>query len=326
MILGHQKQWQFLKESFRVNKIFHAYLFVGEPCLGKRKVAKEFIKLLNCQNLTLNETLSAEPCQNCRSCKDIQKEIAPDLILIEPKNKEIQIIQIRELSRRLSFKSYSAPYKAVIIDKAHLMNKEAQNCLLKILEEPRGKTVLILLSEHFQMLLPAILSRVQKIKFQLVSSTTIKNYLKNKGAKEELAFQLSVLSQGRPGIAIDFFKNKEKFEIWKSQQKEVLAIIIAQKFLHSRFQYLKNSTFFLEHPREALIILLRYFREILLFKINVSISEIDKNFIQSLPLQANIYSFKKLKKILNTIQDINFLLSTTNINSKLALEVLMLEL
>lgn len=326
MILGHQKQWQFLKKSVEIKKIFHAYLFVGEPSLGKKKVAKEFIKLLNCQNLIFNKALDIEPCQNCHSCKEIQRKIAPDLILIEPKNKEIQISQIRELGRKLSFSPYSAPYKMVIIDKAHLMNREAQNCLLKTLEEPRGKVVLILLSEQPQKLFLTILSRVQKIKFQPVSLKIIENYLKNKGLEEELAFQFSILSQGRPGIAINFFKNKEKFRIWKEKQKEVLTIINDKKSLHSRLQYLKTSTFFLEHPKETLTILLNYFREILLFKNNILIPSLYKNFIKNFSFQANLYSFKKLKKILNTIENMNFLLSTTNISPKLALEILILEI
>lgn len=326
MLIGHQKQWQFLKKSAEINKIFHAYLFIGESSLGKKKIAKEFIKLLNCQNSTLNGSLNISPCQNCRSCKDVQKEIHPDLILIKPKKKEIQITQIRELVRKLSFNPYSASYKMVIIDKAHLMNKESQNCLLKTLEEPRGKTVLILLTEHPQKLFLTILSRVQKIKFQSVSLKEIKNYLKNKGANEELASQLSMFSQGKPGIAIDFFRDKEKFEIWKKEQKEVLAIIIDKKTLYSRLQYLKNSTFFLEYPKEALTILLNYFREILLFKNNILIPNIYKNFIKSFSVQVNIYSFKRLKKILNTIEDMNFLLSTTNVNPKLALEMLILEI
>ena len=326
MILGHQKQWQFLKDSIKTNKTFHAYLFIGESSLGKRKVAKEFIKLLNCQNSTFNKALSIESCQNCRSCKAIQKEIHPDLILIEPKNKKIHIAQIRELSRKLSFKPYSAAYKAVIIDKAHLMNKEAQNCLLKTLEEPREKAILILLSEHSRILFPTILSRVQKIKFQPVSQKEIKNYFKDRGAEEKLAFQLSIFSQGKPGIAINFFKDKEKFEIWEKEQKEVLAIITDKKTLYSRLQYLKNSTFFLEHPKEALTILLNYFREILLFKSNAPIPNLYRNFTQNFSGQANIYSFKKLKKILNTIESMNFLLSTTNVNSKLALEMVIIEI
>jgi len=88
MLIGHQKIWQFLKKAIEMDKLSHAYLFFGEESLGKRKLAKEFIKLLNCQN-------SDKPCQTCHSCQDIEKEVHPDLILIEPKKKEIQIAQIR---------------------------------------------------------------------------------------------------------------------------------------------------------------------------------------------------------------------------------------
>ncbi len=325
MILGHQKQWQFLKASIKLKKISHAYLFIGEQSLGKKTIAKEFIKILYCQKFKLKQNSNLKSCQNCRLCKDIQKEIHPDLMIVKPENGEIYIKQIREINQKLLLKSYLAPFKTVIIEEAHLMNQEAQNCFLKTLEEPKSKSILFLLTKYPQILLPTILSRVQKIKFQIVDIEKIKNYLINQGANEELANQLSIISQGKPGIAINFLQNKEKFETWKKKQKEILKII-NYKNIYSRFQYLKTSKFFLNNPVEVLDILLNYFREILLLKNNVLISGIYKNFVSDFQSQINIYSVQKLKKILKQIEYIKFLISNTNVNSKLALEMIMIEI
>ena len=73
MIIGHQKQWQFLKNSYKTDKLSHAYLFYGPTGLGKKKLAVEFVKFLNCENTSDNK-----PCNICRACIDIEKGIYPD--------------------------------------------------------------------------------------------------------------------------------------------------------------------------------------------------------------------------------------------------------
>src|SRR4030042_1240940 len=146
MIIGHQKQWQFLKRSAEIGRLSHAYLFSGQAHLGKRKLAEEFIKFLNCPKK------ENSPCQNCWACKALEKEIHPDLISIKPINKEIKIFQIRQLQKSLFLKPHSSFFKSVIIEEAEKMNQEAQSCLLKTLEEPSGNTLLFLITERPQML------------------------------------------------------------------------------------------------------------------------------------------------------------------------------
>ncbi len=136
-IIGHQKQQQFLKTIVESNNIPHALLFSGQNKLGKKTVALGLISSL------FREKLSNHP----------------DFILVEPKARyskserssvqgKIQISQIRDLNWRLSLKPIRAPLFGVIIDKAHLMTKEAQNCFLKTLEEPKSRTLLILNTEY----------------------------------------------------------------------------------------------------------------------------------------------------------------------------------
>lgn len=295
MLIGHQKQWQFLKKAIELEKISRTFLFFGEEKLGKKTLALEFIKSAFGQ--------------------DIREKAHPDFILIEPSRQGggvgIQIAQIRDLIWRLSLKPFSAPFKAAIIDQAHLMNKEAQNCFLKTLEEPRGDTLLILITEYPKVLLPTILSRVEAIRFLPVPLKEIEAFLRNQELSEAEIQELSSLSLGRPGRVIDFYREPRKRENQKEKIKEVIKLNNSR--LSFRFQYAKELSREPQNLKEILDIWLRYFRELLL-------SNLKGEAV------SNNYSLNKLKNILRVIQNTKFLISTTNVNPRLALETLMLEL
>lgn len=340
MILGHQKQWNFLKKSAELGQIPHAFLFFGQEQLGKKKIAIEFIKLLNCQDNSTNE----KPCQVCYSCQGIEKLQHPDLLFIEPRGKEIQISQIRNLSRRLFLRPFQSFFKTAILNQAHLMNQNAQAALLKTLEEPKGNTVLILVTEYPEMLSSTILSRVQKIKFHPVKREEIKSYLSQKGLAQEDIRAILSFSLGRPGAVVDLL-NEERLENKRQELTNLIKIISSDSNLASRFQFVKRisqkaqklsdekktsslsseaSDFSLRSELiEILESWLRYFREFLLLKVGVLPSS------ESCPEFQKIlkkYSISKIKEIIKTIQKISFFLSTTNVNSKSALEIIMLEL
>ncbi len=246
---GHQKQWQFLKKSAELGRLPHALLFYGQKGLGKKALAIEFSKFL-------------------------VKEISPpDFILIEPQGKEIQIAQIRSLIQGLYLKPYLADFKIAVLNKAHLMTQESQNCFLKFLEEPTDKTYLILITEYPAMLLPTILSRVQKIRF-----------FPEKGFEDE-------------------------------ENKELISdlIKISESDLAFRFKYAKDVP--TENLKEILDTWLRYFRKIFINRLS---GQEVKDF--------NAYSLSKIKEIIRHIQSTKFLLSTTNVNPKLALEILLMKI
>ncbi len=306
MILGHQKQQQFLKKSAELDKISHAYLFHGPGKLGKKTIALEFIKLLNCQN-------DFRPCGTCRSCQDIQKNVSPDLTIIEPDGAEIKINQIKKLQQNLSLCSYQAKFKAAIINKAECMNQEAQNCFLKTLEEPSGKTVLILITEHSEALLPTILSRVEKIKFSLLPISKIENYLQEK--RVEAAEEIALISEGRPRVALELSAHPELLVRQKQKMKELERLISGN--IAFRFQYAKTMAQAPQELPEILDIWNRCFRNALLAKLEV------KGFSST---NFKNYSVIRLKNILKTLQSIKNLLANTNVNPRLALEMLMIEL
>ena len=315
-LIGHKKQWQFLKKSFELGKIPHGLLFQGEEKLGKRTFALEFIKLVNCQN---NE-ITARPCQKCLSCQEIEKGTHPDFILIEPPKKGIQIFQIRDLSLKLASKPSLASFKSAIINQAHLMTREAQSCFLKTLEEPKGKTILILITEYPERLLPTILSRVQRIKFYPVKKAEIKNYLISRGFSERKAEELTAISLGKPGWPIECL-DPTKLRDWEQKISDLIKICSSP--FAFRFQYLKDLSLESSNLRETLEIWLTYFRKALISTIN---NQPASPAGGPSTINQSKYSLLRLKKILERIEDTIFYISTTNVNPRLALEVLFLEL
>jgi len=273
MIIGHQKQWQFLKKISESGNIPHAFLFAGQERIGKKKVAFEWVSEI---------------------FKEEIGSIHPDFTIVEPEGKEIQISQIKELIKGLSLKPYSAPIKVALIDNAHLMNAEAQSCLLKTLEEPKGDTLLILVSDQPSALLPTIISRLQTVKFYPVP----------KGEMKGLGESLGIYA-GSPGMALDFAKDPEKKINFEKKIKEIEEI--SKSDLCQRFEYAKQIA---EDPtdiREVLKIWMSYFRNILLKRI----SEGGK--------------LGKIKNILKSLQEADYLTSKTNVNARLLLETLMIE-
>lgn len=288
--IGHQKQREFLKKTIQKGTFSHAYLFSGQEKLGKKKIALETVSLL----LGI----------------DTEKQ-HPDLMIIEPSEGEIKIGQIRDLIFWLSLKPYSGQFKGAIIDSAQLMNKDAQTALLKTLEEPKGRTVLILISENSEHLLPAILSRVQTIKFYPIKNEEIKKYLKSQNTSENKIEEIAKISLGRPGVAVEYILDPKKLEFFEEKIKELNKI--SKSELSFRFQFAKDLSENLQEIKETLDAWTIYFRGTLMEKI-----------ISSKP-GSDILGIKKLRKILSLIQSTKFLILTTNASARLALETLMLE-
>ncbi|MBZ9573009.1 hypothetical protein KJA17_02425 [Patescibacteria group bacterium] len=325
MIIGHKTQWEFLERIAKTQRVPQAMLFSGQNSLGKQRVALEFVKLLNCETPLQNfKGGQKRPCGECFSCKNIEKERYPDLSIVRPQKREIQISQIRALQNTLNLGSQISSTKSVIIETAEALNTPAQNCLLKTLEEPKGKTLLILISSQPEMLLPTIISRTQILKFYPLSSSEMEEHFKGK-APQVFLEKLIFLSAGLPGKAIDFLKDPEKLN------SEIRRYQLIQKILDSklsqRFSYLKKlfpEEDFAVNLGSFLEILIRYLRQALLKKLQVG-KNYPKSFIGFSKSLQNYHPIK-LKKMIEISENLRFLISQTNINPKLALENLMLYL
>jgi DNA polymerase-3 subunit delta' len=183
----------------RSGSIPHALLFTGIDGIGKKKTALAFAMALNCRTAAGRRSVqgeSVEPCGACRPCKKIAAGHHPDVITVEPERFRIRISAIRDLGNTLAVKPYEALQRVVIIDQAQAMNPQAGNALLKLLEEPPAKTLLILIAVNTYSLLPTIVSRCQQVGFKPIPDQVLAAYLEKKGMPPEKAAILGKLANG----------------------------------------------------------------------------------------------------------------------------------
>ncbi len=314
MVIGHQKQWDFLISNLKSGRLGHSYLFSGQDELGKKRFALDFAKIICCQNKT-----DGDDCQNCRL---IGQEKHPDVLMVKTKEdkSEIEISQIREVQRFLSLKPYYGTFKIVIIDGAEKMNNEAQSCFLKTLEEPKGNTLLILICSKVNILLPTILSRCQIVKFFPVSKNELKNFLASMGVSENKAGELAKISDGKPGRALMIAENPKILEQEQKIFKDIIGVCGAD--LATKFRYAKEVS---ENSfKEVVSGIERYFRYVLLLKTNINVFK-GNGYLPEPSEKIRSYSISKIKEIIKLAESVKMRLLTTNANPKLSLEILLLE-
>jgi len=312
MVIGHERILEFLEGSIKNKRLAHAYLFTGPACLGKRTVALEFIRML--------------------VGNEIDKAVHPDISIIEPKTVEkeeirkesgITIKQAREIQHQMSMFPYQADYKIALIDQAEKMSIEAANCLLKTLEEPTGKAILILVTASPKKLLPTIISRCQLVNFLPVRAEEIeKKIIQKFRSRTSKLKQIIRLANGRPGLAINYLKNPELLD----EQNKIISQLekLLRSDLNERYQYVEQMAKDAPMARQILNYWLFWFRDLFLLTVGCSDLVIHPEAIQY--QKSYSFSLAKLKKIIETIKKTDWLLTNPSINARLALEVLMLEL
>lgn len=168
------------------------YIFFGQESQGKRIAAIDIVKQANC----LDDQV--EPCASCRA---IDQGNSPDLLIVEPDGASIGIDQVRDLHESLILTPYRADsQRFVIIDKAELLTTEAQNALLKLIEEPPPRTSVILVTSQLEGLLPTVRSRGRAIYFPPLATAEIEKWLGEQG-QAKLAAEIAPLAEGAPGLA-----------------------------------------------------------------------------------------------------------------------------
>lgn len=173
-ILGNDKIKKNLEETINTETVSHSYLFMGPEGIGKKKIAIEFAKMILCLS-------DNKPCNNCSSCIKFDGGNNPDFRLIEPDGNSIKIAQIREMQERIYEKPIISNKKVFIINDSDKMTEEAQNSLLKTLEEPPEYAVIILIASSESKMLNTIKSRCLKVGFTEIPKEQIREYiLKNK--------------------------------------------------------------------------------------------------------------------------------------------------
>jgi len=174
----------------------HAYLFAGPGQIGKTTLARVFAMALNCPH-------DPAPCGQCRACSLIAKDAHPDVTIVEAEGTTLKIDQVRALQQALALRPYEARYRVAILRRFHDANPNAQDALLKTLEEPTSNTVLILTANSADDLLPTIVSRCQPLHLRPLPIETVREALEWRwNAPQDIAKTLARISGGRIGWAI----------------------------------------------------------------------------------------------------------------------------
>ena len=204
-IIGNKKNKEILEKAIEINKTSHSYIFCGTEGIGKKLIAKELAKKILCLKEKANDC-------DCKSCIEFDSDNNPDFQLIESVDGKIKIEQIRQMQRKVAEKPIISNNKVYIIDDADTMTTEAQNCLLKTLEEPPEYITIILICTNEGNLLSTIKSRCTRIQFEPIKDEEIKEYVKTKLPNEQISEKLIELAQGSIGKAIKLNERKDIYE------------------------------------------------------------------------------------------------------------------
>lgn len=212
-ILGNDKIKEVLKNIIINKNASHSYMFIGVEGIGKKLIATEFSKRLLCNNEKID-------CNSCKSCIEFDSKNHPDFLIIEPDGNLIKIEQIRNMQKKIQEKPIISKRKIYIINDADKMTKEAQNCLLKTLEEPPEYISIILIGNNESSFLPTIKSRCMIIHFEPLKNAEIKKYLQTEFGTDSINIQDDMLDifQGSIGKAI---KLKDRGEEYQSYNKMI---------------------------------------------------------------------------------------------------------
>ena len=318
-LLGHEQTLQHMKNAIRMNKVSHAYMINGEKGSGKKLLAGLFAQTLQC------EAGGTEPCMQCRSCKQAESLNQPDIIRItHEKPNTISVEDIREqLNGDIQIRPYSSPYKVYIIDEADKLSVQAQNALLKTIEEPPSYAVIFLLTENAGTLLPTIRSRCVLLDLKPVSSQIIKRYLmEDLEIPEYRADICTAFAQGNVGKA----KRLALSDNFGEMLDHVLHVVkyISEMEVGDLIEDLKKISEYKMEINDYLDLLTIWYRDVLLFKATRDAdSMIFSDELISIRKKASESSYEGLGQIIEALEKAKQRLKA-NVNFDLTMELLLL--
>lgn len=318
-ITGHQQIVQTLLNAVYCSRVVHAYLFAGPAGVGKETTALAFARALLCM-----QPVDGDACGGCRACRQVESRNHPDFYTVQPSGASIKIEQVRGMLSRIPYRSYQGGRKVFLIHQAELMTADASNCLLKTLEEPPGDTVIILISEQPQSLLPTILSRCQQCSFKNIPTPElIGGLVALHGLDPAEAGILAAQAGGSMGKALAYAAGT-------FQAEQSLASRLAHELTGAGSMEALTMAGQLAEQKEkvsAVLEILKYwYRDLLVFAITGEtglLYNLDK--IDIVEKEAGRFEIGHLLEILEDIET-TIKKIEANANTRLALEILFLHL
>ena len=320
-IIGQEQIKEHLQNALESGKVSHAYIINGEKSSGKEFIAKVFAMALQC------EQGGVEPCQECRSCKQALSANQPDIIRVtHEKPNTISVDDIRaQINNDVAIKPYSSRYKVYILNEAEKMTQQAQNALLKTLEEPPEYAVILLLTANVNSLLPTILSRCVVLNMKPVSDIQIKKYLMEQLQVPDYKAEVCVaFARGNVGKAKSL-ASSEDFENVKNEALSLLKYIKDME-LHEIVAAIKKITEYKFEINDYLDIMAIWYRDILLFKATKDANHlIFREELPALRQVATRSSYEGIENIIKALDKAKARLNA-NVNFDLTMELLLLEM
>ena len=318
-IIGHEDIVKHFKSSIELGKISHAYILNGEKGSGKKTLAAVVAKSLQC------ESGEADPCGTCKSCLQAESGNQPDIIWVtHEKPNEISVKDLRtQYNNDIELKPYSSRYKIYIVPDAQLMNTQAQNAILKTLEEPPEYAIIMLLTNNVDKFLPTIISRCIVLNFRPVEPLHMVDYLVNQiGIDREKARFCTDFAQGNLGKAVRLAISPDYNEIKEDSLR--LLRRIQDMDMDEIIQAVRNMGKYKLDITDYIDIMTMWFRDLLMVKISNSPNKlIFKDEFSVMKKQASHVSYEGLEEILQALDKLKIRLEA-NVNFDIAMELMLL--
>ena len=313
-IIGQEQLKEHLQNAISTNKVSHAYIINGERSSGKEFIARIFAMTLQC------EKGGVDPCNECHSCKQALSNNQPDIIYIShEKPNTIGVEDIRtQINGDIDIKPYSSQRKIYIMNEGEKMTVQAQNALLKTLEEPPEYAVILILTTNVDELLPTILSRCVVLNMKPVTDAQVKEYLMEElGVPDYKANICVAFARGNIGKA-KLLASSEEFEKVKD---EAITLV---KYINDMEKAIKKISEYKFDVNDYLDILSVWYRDVLLFKATKDVNSlIFKEEIQQIMKVSDRSTYAGIETIVNALQQAKKRLDA-NVNFDLTMELLLL--
>ena len=325
-IFGHDGAVNYLKRQCEPGNMRHAYLITGPEGIGRLTLAKAFVKALNCQNPPAKHDF----CNACQACRQIEAEAWPDLTILRPTEnaRDIKIDQVRQMQQSLALAPYQSQWRVVIIPDFQNATVAASNALLKSLEEPPARAIIILTADARENLLETIASRCGILRLRPMSVGAVARVLQSElNLDEDDAKMIAHLAGGRVGTAIHFAQNPDLFEQYHDTLAQLHEILPETK--RARLQYAEGVSKRKGSQREnistLLSVWLTFWRDVMIAHsgadlpiVNLAQRDVVKTVAGQLSLPQIEAVLKAHEKGLEQID--------ANVNSRLVLENILLNI
>lgn len=318
-IIGQEQLKEHLQNAIAMNKVSHAYIVNGERSSGKEFVAKIFAMTLQC------EKGGTEPCGECHSCKQAMSQNQPDIIFVShEKPNSIGVEDIRnQINNDIGIKPYSSPRKIYIMNEGEKMTVQAQNALLKTLEEPPEYAVILILTTNVDAFLPTILSRCVVLNMKPVADELVKKYLMSELHVPDYKANICVaFARGNIGKA-KLLASSEEFEKVK-EEAITLVKYINDMETNEIVKAIKKISEYKLDVNDYLDILSVWYRDVLLYKATRDVNSlIFRDELQQIIRVADRSTYEGIENIVNALEQAKRRLQA-NVNFDLTMELLLL--